>query len=42
MRYADWDNLPWTARGRKFKYYVEGIGFILCLFIVVAIAGMWQ
>ena len=42
MNYEQWDNLPWTPRGRKFKWIVENFVMGIGLFIIMAISGTWQ
>jgi len=42
MNLETWDNLPWTARGRKVKTTIEIIGGLAVLTIIAGISGMWQ
>ena len=37
-----WNELPWTPRGLKFKHTVEFIGALIALTVVAGISGMWQ
>ena len=42
MNLENWDNLPWTARGRKFKNIVEFVAMTVAILAVAGISGMWQ
>ena len=42
MNLENWDNLPWTNRGRKFKNIVEFVAMTVAILAVAGISGMWQ
>lgn len=39
MRLEDWDNLPWTSRGLKFKWVVEALVVWSVTLILMIIGG---
>ena len=42
MKLEQWDNLPWTPRGRKVKYAIELVGALAVLTVIAGVSGMWQ